>query len=235
MTLRSLTLGVFLAATTLCADTDARLQGLAKDDTGRPLPGVTADVHALTGSADRSAMTDSQGAFEIADLPPGRYQVAFRLPSFATTVRTVEVGAGTTVKVEATLRIALNADVLVTRKRTFRSLTGLDEPVNGLLGLAEASSTGVVTAQQIEERPVFRSAEVYEAVPGVVISQHSQPVLRPRLQHRSWNRPRDVGGGRAGQHAHARPRPGIFGQQLPHSRAGFGHPVPEGDLFRRGG
>jgi hypothetical protein len=173
MTLRSLTLGVFLAATTLCADTDARLQGLAKDDTGRPLPGVTADVHALTGSADRSAMTDSQGAFEIADLPPGRYQVAFRLPSFATTVRTVEVGAGTTVKVEATLRIALNADVLVTRKRTFRSLTGLDEPVNGLLGLAEASSTGVVTAQQIEERPVFRSAEVYEAVPGVVISQHS--------------------------------------------------------------
>ena len=31
----------------------------------------------------------------------------------------------------------------------------------------------MVTAQQIEERPVFRSGEVYEAVPGVVISQHS--------------------------------------------------------------
>jgi hypothetical protein len=146
---------------------------LAKDDTGRPLPGVTADVHALTGSADRSATTDGQGAFEIADLRPGRYQVAFRLPSFATTVRTVEIGAGSTVKVVATLRIALTADVLVTGKRTFRSLTDLDEPVNGLLGLAEAGSTGVVTTQQIEERPVFRSGEVYEAVPGVVISQHS--------------------------------------------------------------
>jgi hypothetical protein len=29
--------------------------------------------------------------------------------------------------------------------------------------LAEAGSTGVVTAQQIEERPVFRSGEVYNS------------------------------------------------------------------------
>jgi len=168
-----LTLAVVLAAAPTFGQTVGRLQGVTKDETGRPLPGVTTDVRSLTGAADRFITTNGQGAFEIADLPPGRYQVAFRLPTFATTVRTVEVTAGATIKVEATLRIALNADVLVTGKRTFRSLTDLDEPANGLLGLAEAGSTGVVTAQQIEERPVFRSGEVYEAVPGVVISQHS--------------------------------------------------------------
>jgi outer membrane receptor protein involved in Fe transport len=166
-------LAVWSAATTLGAGTMGHVQGRAKDETGRPLPGVTVDVHDRAGAADRSATTDANGAFEIGDVPPGRYQVAFRLPSFATTVRTVEVAAAATVTIEATLRIALNADVLVTGKRTFRSLTDLDEPVNGLLGLADAGSTGVVTAEQIEERPAFRSGEVYEAVPGVVISQHS--------------------------------------------------------------
>src|SRR6185295_5657028 len=53
------------------------------------------------------------------------------------------------------------------------NLNDLDEPVNGLLGLAGAGSDGVVTSKQIEERPVYRAAEVFEAVPGVVISQHS--------------------------------------------------------------
>ena len=83
------------------------------------------------------------------------------------------VGTDATVTVTVTMRVALSADVLVTGTRTFRSLTDMDEPVNGLLGLAEAGSVGVVTAKEIEERPVFRSGEVYEAVPGVVISQHS--------------------------------------------------------------
>jgi Carboxypeptidase regulatory-like domain len=158
MTQRILVLAVVLAATpTLQADTVGGLRGLAKDETGSPLAGVTADVRGLTASLERSVTTDVRGVFEIADLPPGRYQVALRLPSFATTVRTVEIGAGSVVRIEATLRIALNADVLVTGRRTFRSLTDLDEPVNGLLGLAEAGSTGVVTAHQIEERLVFRS------------------------------------------------------------------------------
>jgi hypothetical protein len=117
--------------------------------------------------------TDGQGAFEATDLAPGRYEVAFRLPSFATSLRTVEVASGSAARVEAMLRIALSAEVLVTGTRTFRSLTDLDEPASGLLGLAEAASTGVVTAEQIGHRPVFRSGEVYEAVPGILVSQHS--------------------------------------------------------------
>src|ERR1700704_3765714 len=169
-----MTLAVFLAtAAAGRAEPVGGLGGLAKDETGRLLPGVTVDVHAVAGSARRSATTNSLGGFEIANLPPGRYQVAFRLPSFATAVRTVEIVSGSTLTLDATLRITLSADVLVTGKRTFRSLTDLEEPVNGLLGLAEAGSTGVVTAHQVEQRPVFRSGEVFEAVPGVVISQHS--------------------------------------------------------------
>src|SRR5262245_16932977 len=158
-------LGQAAAATAL--DT-GRLEGRARDEAGSPLPGVTVEVRALDGDAEREATTDSEGRFGL-ELPAGRYQVEFRLPSFATSVRTVEVPAGGAAGVEATLRVALTAHVLVTGRATFRSLTDLDQPVNGLIGLAESGSVGVVSASQTEDRPVFRSGEVFEAVPGVVI------------------------------------------------------------------
>jgi hypothetical protein len=161
------------AATSLPADPLGRLRCAARDESGRALPGVTIGIHAAGGVVARTVTTDAQGALEIGDLPAGRYQVDFRLPGFATSVRTVDVAPGATARVEVTLRIALNADVLVTGRRTFRSLTDLDEPVNGLLGLASAGSEGVVGARQIEERPIYRPGDIFEAVPGVVISQHS--------------------------------------------------------------
>jgi hypothetical protein len=164
--------GLVLAPSLAQAQANGRLQGLARDETGQALPGVTVDVRATGGGPEHSFTTDDGGAF-TADLAPGRYQVAFRLPSFATTLRTAEVAAGATATVDATLRISLNADVLVTGQRTFRVLSDLDEPVNGLLGLANAGSDGVVSAAQMEQRPIYRAAEVFESVPGVVISQHS--------------------------------------------------------------
>jgi hypothetical protein len=160
------------SARAAAADDGGRIAGLVRDETGRVLAGVTVDLHGAGRSADRTATTDGGGRFAFDRLDPGRYEVGFRLPSFATAVRTVEVAAGRTANIEVTLRVVLSADVLVTGQRTFRSLTDLDEPVNGLLGLAEAGSSGVVTAEQIEQRPVYRSGEVFESVPGVVISQH---------------------------------------------------------------
>ena len=42
-----------------------------------------------------------------------------------------------------------------------------------LVGVAGAASEGTVTAQHLANRPLLRPAEVLEAVPGLVISQHS--------------------------------------------------------------
>jgi hypothetical protein len=80
------TLGVAflgLAAAAAHAEVTGRLQGLANDETGHPLPGVTVGIQLVGGSTDRSLATDAKGAF-VVDLPPGRYRIAFRLPSFAT-------------------------------------------------------------------------------------------------------------------------------------------------------
>jgi len=173
MTLRTLVTIAALATAAIASETLGRLEGRAKDETGHALLGVTIDIHSLEGNLERSATTDAQGRFEIVDLPQGRYRAEFRLPGFATSVRRVEVQPGGSSSVEVTLRIAMSADVLVTGRRTFRSLTDLDEPLNDLVGLADAGSEGVVSGKQLEERPVYRSGEVLETVPGVVISQHS--------------------------------------------------------------
>lgn len=43
----------------------------------------------------------------------------------------------------------------------------------GLAGEADAASQGTVDAEQLENRPVLRPAEVLEVIPGLIITQHS--------------------------------------------------------------
>ena len=41
------------------------------------------------------------------------------------------------------------------------------------LGIADSANSGVVTQQQLEARTVYRAGEMLEAVPGLIVSQHS--------------------------------------------------------------
>ena len=41
------------------------------------------------------------------------------------------------------------------------------------LGIAESANVGLVTQQQLEARTVYRPGEILEAVPGLIVSQHS--------------------------------------------------------------
>jgi outer membrane receptor protein involved in Fe transport len=153
------------------AEPSADLHGRVADESGLPLPGVT--VAADCGAVERTTATGQDGSYSVAGLSAGPCRVGFRLPSFATTLAAVTLEPGGVVALDATLRVALTADVLVSDRRSFRSLTELDRPVNGLLGLANAGSEGVAASSLIQQRPAYRAAEVFEAVPGVVISQHS--------------------------------------------------------------
>src|SRR5262249_39805048 len=54
----------------------------------------------------------------------------------------------------------------------------LDEVVvaarrHGLVGKVESSTQGTVTRAQLETRPVLRTGELLETVPGLVVTQHS--------------------------------------------------------------
>ena len=86
-------LGIFaaLAGTALAQRTTGTLVGTVTDETGSLLPGVTVVLRgeAMMGTQDN--VTNEQGFYRFAALPPGTYQLSFSLASFNTLNRGVRV------------------------------------------------------------------------------------------------------------------------------------------------
>ncbi len=150
------------------------IAGRATDESGGPLPGVTVEVAGPGLSSARLGSTDASGSYRVDGFPPGLYSVSFRLLDFVGVVRRdVAVREGGIASADAMLRLSVSADVVVIAKKTFRNLADVTEPGESLVGIAGAATQGVVLAEQIEMRPISRAGDVLEAVPGVVVSQHS--------------------------------------------------------------
>ncbi len=149
----------------------AVIQGTVKDTSGQVLPGVTIEI---TGARERAimAVTDSKGQYR-ATVSEGAHQINFKLINFAGVRRTVDARDSAPTAVDVTLPLETSASIVVTGKKTFRNLADLDTPINGMIGIADAASVGVITAKQIEARTEQRPGDVLETIPGVVISQHS--------------------------------------------------------------
>ena len=147
------------------------IAGRVADETGGVLPGVTVDLHSY--GMETTTVTNETGDYRIDDVPVGPAEVTFKLINFTTVRRTLNVTAGHTVTADAVLGLSLTADIVVTGTRTFRNIADLENPAENLVGVAGAASQGAITARQLEARPIMRPAEVLEAVPGLIASQHS--------------------------------------------------------------
>jgi hypothetical protein len=145
--------------------------GRVVDDSGAPLPGVAVELQ--SGDLAASAVTDTDGRFVFAAVPPGQAHLAFRLINFGTVRRDVLVVDGQPATLAVVMRLALSADVTVTGSRTFRNIADLENPAENIVGIAASASQGAITGEQLEARPISRAGEVLETVPGLVVSQHS--------------------------------------------------------------
>src|SRR5262245_27259962 len=99
------------------AVTTGSIAGLVRDASGAVLPGVTVEAASpVLIEKVRSAVTDGEGRYTIADLRPGTYAVTFALPGFSTVRRegiTISVGFAATVN--ADLRVgAVEETITVT-------------------------------------------------------------------------------------------------------------------------
>jgi hypothetical protein len=151
---------------------DAVVAGLVTDATGRPLPEVTVTTEPPPAGVNRWPATGADGRYSLA-LAAGRYRLSFQLPGYATHVASdLDLEAGAARTLDVTLHLALSASVVVSARTTYRNLAEVGSAFD-LVGVAGASSTGVVAASQIEERSLLRPADVLERVPGLVVSQHS--------------------------------------------------------------
>ncbi len=182
---------VLALATSAAAQTGPSIRGVVTDQTGGRLPGASVEVQVPPGTRIATTLTDALGEYAFARLPAGVYDIVASFPNFGTVRRSgIQVAANVSRAVDVVLALTLTADVAVTGTRTFRNLAELDPPGQGLIGAAGAASDGIVTARQIETRPLMRTGEALEAVPGLISQPaqrrgESQPVLLAWLQPRS--------------------------------------------------
>ena len=125
------------------AQNTGSITGVARDTTGAVLPGVTVEAASpVLIEKVRVVVTDGTGRFNVVNLPPGTYSVAFTLPGFSTFRREgVALSAGITA--------TANADMAV---------GGLEETVT------VSGASPVVDIQNVSTRETNRMNEV-ESLP----------------------------------------------------------------------
>ena len=163
------------------------MTGRVIDETELPLPGVTVELDSMTMDMEAETVTSMDGSYRFDVVPPGWAEVSFKMINFGTTRQEVTVTAGESVSADAILRISLTADITITAPRTFRNLAEIENPEETLVGVAAAASEGAITAAQLSTRPIMRAGELLEAVPGMIISQHSGEGKANQYYLRSFN------------------------------------------------
>ena len=151
---------------------DGSIKGVVSDPSGAVVPGASVELRTSSGALIQDTRTDAVGTYFFDGLSAGTFVIEVSLPNFSRLRRSgVQIAEGATTVVNVKLSLSLAADVTVTGKRSFDIGELADN--ESLVGVALSATQGVVSARQIDNRPIMRAGEVLEAVPGLVISQHS--------------------------------------------------------------
>jgi hypothetical protein len=141
----------------------SQLSGTVVDTSGAVIAGATVQVLSADGSVQKTAQSETNGSFILSGLAPGNYRLVVSNPGFEAKEILVTIG---TAGAPAQLRVSL----VVGAVSTTINVRGREDE---LIGIAESSTQGTVGAMEIQDRPILRSGEVLETVPGLIITQHA--------------------------------------------------------------
>src|SRR5277367_2338743 len=162
----SLAVILFLFASLGAAQTTSTIEGTVKDKQGLAVPGAQVHVTNSALAVDRVVVTESDGSFRIATLPPGVYEIKASKEGFQSEVyKNLEVTLNRTLSFDIAMQVgSLNQTVEV------NSATPLLE--------TSTSSTGAtITPQQIEEMPINgrNYLDLLQLIPGVALNRQNDP------------------------------------------------------------
>ena len=141
----------------------SQLSGTVVDTSGAVIAGAAVQVRSTDGSVQRTTHSDRNGSFILSGLAAGNYRLVVSNPGFETKEIIVTIGP---TGAPAPLRISL----VVGAVNTTINVQGREDE---LVGVAESGTQGTVGAKEIQDRPILRSGEVLETVPGLIITQHA--------------------------------------------------------------
>ncbi|MHB9001862.1 MAG: carboxypeptidase-like regulatory domain-containing protein, partial [Thermoanaerobaculia bacterium] len=145
---------LLVAAVPMLAQVTAQLQGQAISD-GAPLPGVTVTISSPNLQGTRTTVTDANGRYVFAALPPGSYNVVFDLTGMQTVTKKATLALNTTNKVDASMTLSSVAEAIV-----------VTAAAPAVMETSQVASNFAQT--EIEELPVARNVlAVALLAPGV--------------------------------------------------------------------
>lgn len=127
------------------------------------IAGASVRLESATGTVLKKTDTDKSGSFVLQGLPAGAYRLAVSSPGFETKEISITLGDAET---SVPLRIVLSVGGV-------SSAVSVQGREDDLIGIATSATQGTVGAREIQVRPILRSGEVLETVPGVIITQHA--------------------------------------------------------------
>ena len=141
-----------------------RIAGVVVDDEGSPLPGVTIEASSPSLMGRQTVVTSEKGAYRLANLSPGVYQVSFALPGFQTVER-------------KDLRVTINATVSLDISMRPATLAETVE-VTAQVPVIDVTSSGMsttFTSESISNLPAGRHsfADIIKQVPGMLAQDES--------------------------------------------------------------
>jgi TonB dependent receptor/Carboxypeptidase regulatory-like domain/TonB-dependent Receptor Plug Domain len=161
---RPLVITSILFAAMWCAwASDVLISGTVVDTSGAAIAGASVQIQGANGTVLTTTQSDTNGSFTISGISAGDYRIVVSHADFET--KEIPVTIGNT-DAPAPLRIAM----AVGSANTTVTVRGRDD---SLIGIAESATQGTVGASEIQDRPILRSGEVLETVPGVIITQHA--------------------------------------------------------------
>ena len=154
---------LLLVPSLLFAQGITQLSGTVADTSGAVIAGATVQVRSANGIVQTTTQSDTNGSFIISGLPAGDYRLVVSYSGFETKEITVTIG---TTEAPAPLRISLAVSAVSTT-------VNVQGRQDDLVGIANSATQGTVGATEIQDRPILRSGEILEALPGLIITQHA--------------------------------------------------------------
>ncbi len=140
-----------------------QLSGTVTDISGALIADAVVQVHNVSGSIERTTQSDRNGFFAISGLPAGRYRVSISGIGFEAKEIVVAVGNE---GAEAPLHVALEVGSVSTT-------VDVQGRADDLIGIASSAGQVTVGAEELKNRPILRSGEILETLPGLIITQHA--------------------------------------------------------------
>ena len=105
-------LGIAAPARAQSQATTGEVGGRVVDAQGAVVPGVTVTVKSPNTGLQRTAVTDQEGLFSIALLPPDSYELLFELSGFAVVTRPLRITVGSSLTANQTMQVSSVAETV---------------------------------------------------------------------------------------------------------------------------